>query len=470
LNCRSYIAGLWSDDASEQLVELGNPADRRETVSCSIYATRKEAAQAVENASSAWFGWRGKSVGERIALLERLVTAIVENTDDFARAINSETGKTIVEARQEVKATVAETRSQIELFRDGTVEVINGHQVRLEPLGAVLLITPSNFPLAAVMRKLAPALLAGNTAVVKASELTPLTASLLFAVLDDLGPPPGVANLILAEGREVVAAMIDVPDLRAISITGSNEAGEAIAEAIGGRDIRLQAEMGGSNAVMVLADADFENAATSVVEHGFSCCGQWCTGTSRVIIDETCFEEFTALLLQKVRQLKVGSGMGPLISQGQLERIEEAVAALVDAGASVLHGGKRPTGDELLHGNFYEPTILAGIDDYHALSDREIFGPVIALLSAASLDEAVSMANAGQFGLSFSVFTRDSEVAEQVVSRIDSGLCHVNQPTGFRDNTLPLAGWKRSGRGHSECGRFARDFFTQTKSVYRAAS
>jgi len=357
------------------------------------------------------------------------------------------------------------------MFRDGAVETINGHQVLFEPLGVVLLITPSNFPLAAVMRKLVPALLAGNTVVVKASELTPLTANLLLEAFGDEGLPPGVANLVLAAGHAVAAAMIEVPGLRAISMTGSNAAGEAIAEAIGGRDIRLQAEMGGSNAVVVLADADLEEAAESVVEHGFACSGQWCTGTTRVIIDASVYDEFTAMLLEKIQRISVGTatGMGPLISRVQRQRVEDAVTALVDAGAKVLAGGMRPSGDEFSYGNFFEPTVLSGIDDKYSLSDREIFGPVILLFSAASSSDAVTIANAGQYGLSFSVFTGDSDAGEQVVSKIDAGLCHINLPTGYRDNALPLAGWKNSGRGIPECGRFARDFFTQTKTIYRAS-
>ena len=251
--------------------------------------------------------------------------------------------------------------------------------------------------------------------------------------------------------------------------TRSNATGEAIAEAIGARDIRLQAEMGGSNAVVVLADAELENAAASVVEHGFACCGQWCTGTTRVIIEVSVYDEFTAILLEKIRQIAVGArtGMGPLISASQRQRVADAVADLVEKGASVLVGGNRPANDEFRYGNFFEPTVLADIDDLVALSDQEIFGPVIALVTAASVDDAISKANAGQYGLSFSVFTRDPETAEQVVSNIDAGLCHINLPTGFRDNALPLTGWNQSGRGIPECGTYARDFFTQTKTIYR---
>lgn len=471
MKCRSYIEGRWSDRPQSQVVELCNPADRRETVSSTANASPAVAAYAVENAVLAWNGWRRESVGERITLLERAVAAILARTEDFALAINRETGKTITESRQEVAASIAETRAYVDLFRGGTVETINGHQVLFEPLGAVLLITPSNFPLAAVMRKLAPALLCGNTVIVKASELAPMTACLLFEILDEGGLSPGVANLVLADGRVVVDAMISVPGLAAISLTGSNAAGEAIAEAIGGRDIRLQAEMGGSNAVVVLADANLEEAARSVADAGFACCGQWCTGTTRVIIEGSVYDEFTTILLEKVQTISVGTtdGMGPLISAAQLQRVEEAVAVLVDSGASVLLGGKRPAGVELEFGNFFEPTVLGDIDDYRAVSDQEIFGPVITLFSAASIDEAAAIANAGQYGLSFSVFTRDSNTAEQLVSDVDAGLCHINLSTGYRDNALPLSGWKKSGRGIPECGRFARDFFTQTKTIYRAS-
>jgi len=471
VKCRSYIAGAWSDDTDNPLNELGHPADRRKIVSSTVYATPREAAYAVDSASKAWNEWRHVPVSQREAFVERVTDVIHDNADEFAQLIQSETGKTAAESRLEVDATIAEARGQIDLFRSSTVELINGHQVLHEPLGAVLLITPSNFPLAAVMRKLVPALLSGNTVVVKASELTPLTANRLFEILEGLGLLPGVVNLVLAEGRAVVPAMIEERGLRAISITGSDAAGESTAAAIGGRDIRYQAEMGGSNAVVVLADAELETAATHVVDHGFACCGQWCTGTTRVIIDASVYDEFTGMLLEKIQRISLGSatGMGPLISAAQLRRVEEAVDDLVDKGATVLTGGRRPDSDELAHGNYFEPTVLAGIDDYHSAADREIFGPVIVLFSAESIEDAVAIANAGQYGLSFSIFTGDPETAEQVVSAIDAGLCHINLPTGFRDSALPLSGWNRSGRGIPECGRFARDFFTRTKTVYRAS-
>lgn len=477
VNCRSYVGGRWSDGAGAGVVELGNPADRREIVSRSVHATPQEAARAVEVAVASWDDWRKVPVGLRIALMEKVTASVLERSGDFARAICNETGKTLVEAGQEVDATAAETRVQIELARKGFVEEINGHRVCREPLGAVLLVTPSNFPLAAVMRKLAPALLAGNTAVVKASEMTPLTACLLFGILDGSGVVPGAVNLILADGRAVVPAMIEAPGLKAISMTGSNETGSAIARAIGERNIRLQAEMGGSNAVVVLADAELEEAAAAVVEHGYACCGQWCTGTTRAIVDASVYDGFLALLLDKVARLTVGPGadratdMGPLISRAQRQRVEDAVTELREAGARVLSGGRKPANADLDHGNFFEPTVLDCAGDcigcYRALCDREIFGPVVALTKAGSVADAIARANAGRFGLSFSVFTQDRDIAEHFVASVDAGLCHINLPTGFRDNALPLGGHKASGRGIAECGTFARDFFTQTKAVYR---
>tara|TARA_R110002096_G_scaffold6206_4_gene28537 strand:+ start:4163 stop:5491 length:1329 start_codon:yes stop_codon:yes gene_type:complete len=440
-------------------------------VSCTQQVSAADAVTAVAAAVSAFPEWRAVTFADRVQICEALLGNIAAQRQAFVAAIASETGKTQIEADQELQAGIAEFRAHIQIFEDGLVERVGEHQVAHLPIGAVLLVTPSNFPLAATLRKLSAALLAGNTLVVKASELTPVTAQLLFAAIDATALPAGVANLVLADGRDVIAAMVAAPGLAAVSLTGSNAAGDAIAAAIGSRNIRFQAELGGCNAVVVLADADLDRAVSAVVEHGFACCGQWCTGTTRVIVAADVYEDFTERLKIKTGQIVVGSndeeanGMGAMISAQHRQALEETVQSLCAAGAEILCGGSRPDAEHLQHGYYYSPTILAVSSGAH---DDEIFGPVILVQRAADANEALVLANAGPYGLSFSVFTADPKAAEECVSAAEAGLCHVNLGSGYRDSAMPLAGWKASGRGIPECGNYARDFFTQTKAIYRA--
>ncbi|MEM8814520.1 MAG: aldehyde dehydrogenase family protein [Pseudomonadota bacterium] len=483
MHCRSYIDGVWVESAT-QPVALGNPADSRQIVSRTQHATPEAAAKAVAVAANAWRGWRRTSPERRVAVLQELLLSIGDNRGALALAISSETGKTKAEADQEVDATLNEARIQIGVFNSvcndrgdigNTGTIGEDRRTLYEPLGAVLLVTPFNFPLAALMRKLVPALLLGNGVVVKASELTPATSCQLFDLIDSSSLPRGVVNLVLADGRTVVRRMLDVEDIAAVSLTGSNAAGDAVAAAIGARDVRLQAEMGGSNAVVVLRDADLDAAAAAIVEHGFACCGQWCTGTTRIIIDAPAYDEMLGLLADRIGTIVVGPAsnsaatMGPLISASQRQRVEAAIAVLTESGARLVCGGKRPEGEEFAHGYFLEPTLLADIEDQSALCRQEIFGPVLAVVKAESRDDALRKANEGPYGLSFSIYTSDLQTAEAFVDEVDCGLCHINLPTGHRHSAMPLAGWKTSGRGMPECGRFALDFFSRTKAVYCAS-
>jgi acyl-CoA reductase-like NAD-dependent aldehyde dehydrogenase len=471
VKCCSYIDGHWLEQSSEPVFELTDPADRRRVVSQTLAASPDDVVGAIDAATTAYPAWCRTALSDRLEFMQRVLAKIDDAREDFARAITTETGKTNPEAQKEIAATIDESRTQLEIFERGNTEIA-GHRIVREPLGVVLLVTPSNFPLAGVMRKLVPALLAGNSVVVKTSELTPMTSVLLFMALEEARLAPGVANLVLADGATVVPLMISREELKAISLTGSSATGQAIAAAIGERNIRYQAEMGGSNAVVVLADADLDKAVADIAEHGFAYCGQWCTGTSRVIVEQSVYERFVILLEQEVLKIVPGSGleptttMGPLISRAQQHQVENAVNKLIAEGARAVAGGAIPAHDEFANGNYFEPTLLVDIGDYDAFCNTEIFGPVVAVVPASGVEDALEKANAGQYGLSFSIYTSDLEVAEQFVAFVDAGICHVNLPTGMRDNALPVSGRKNSGRGTPECGTYARDFFTNPKAVY----
>jgi acyl-CoA reductase-like NAD-dependent aldehyde dehydrogenase len=406
-------------------------------------------------------------------LVSTFIQAVLDRRGEFAEAITLETGKTIKEARLEVEAGVAEARTNIELWRDEGREIFEGHEIVWRPLGSMLLVTPFNFPLAAVLRKLVPALLAGNTVIVKPSELTPVTSCLLFECVDAAGFEPGVANMVLGQGAETVPVILDHPATAGVSLTGSVEAGDAIAGLIGKRNIRYQAELGGSNVTLVLSDADLDLAVKDILANAFACAGQWCTRTARVIVEAKVHDDMLAKLLAGILQLKTGNGLsadvqvGALASAKALAGIEVKVAQLRDKGAWIVAGGRRPDDPALLYGHYWLPTLVAEIPDFEKVGDEEIFGPVLLLGKAKSVEDGIRIANCSAFGFSASVYTRDEAKGEVVLEQLEAGLCHLNLPTGFREFHMPLSGWKASSRGQPECGRFAREFNCRAQSVYR---
>lgn len=472
----NYIHGQWRSPKTSPVIEIRNPADVNEVIGSVVCANATLAHQAVEAAGKAWSIWKKIPCAERTRLLDSVLQRIRERREDLASVITRETGKTLREALAEIEASLKEGQFQLDFFNHSLSETIVGHEVRYEPLGVALLITPWNFPLATVLRKLIPALATGNTAVVKASEFAPVMAVMLFQLIDAVPLPPGVVNLVQGAGVEIGPALLAHPALQAVSFTGSTKGGSAIAKQLAGRNIHFQAEMGGKNATVVLADAELEDAVEAVTNSAFACSGQWCTGTSCVIVDHSVYPEFLDLLISRGKKITVGPGMeegvtmGPLISGERLEKVEAAVAIAKREGARLVLGGKRPDAPELTSGYFFQPTIFADVNPQMTLAQEEVFGPVLAILPASGWEEAVAFANASRYGLAFSVFTQDPGRAEHFIQEVEAGVCHINLPTTYRQPDLPLLGWKESGSGQPECGRHARDFFTRTKSIYRKES
>lgn len=471
--CRSYIAGHWVAAAPEQCIPLLNPGNLDEAVALAQFATATGAVAAMDAARTAAESWRRTPFAVRAALLEKLLAAIEERRDEFAETITRENGKTLRESHAEITAAVREGRYQLGFLRS----VLDGGQanetIRYEPLGVTLLITPFNFPMATVIRKLVPALATGNSVVLKPSERTPVTATLLFEQIHAGQFPPGVANMVIADGPTTAGALIPHRALRAISFTGSTRNGRAIQRAIGDRNIRLQAEMGGKNAVVILQDAEMETAVEAVIGNAFACCGQWCTGTSRVIVEAPLYAPVLDALAERAGKIIVGYGldphaqMGPLISREQRAWVQNVVQEAQAGGARLVAGGYAPRRPGLPRGHYFTPTILADVTPEMVVATEEVFGPVLIVMKAACPEEALEMVNRTAFGLSFSIYTQNFPLAEWFLAEVEAGLCHLNLPTAYRDPALPLLGWKESGRGWPESGRFALDFFTQTKSIYR---
>jgi aldehyde dehydrogenase (NAD+) len=442
-------------------------------------ATRALAKSAMDAAERTFSAWSNDVSSHRIELLDTLLNRIEDRLSTIAATITRENGKTRAESRAEVNAALQDARFQLGDARDAIDRPVSSprrqgyrHGLVLEPVGVYLLITPWNFPFATVLRKLVPALAFGNTVVLKPSEFTPGPASMLFRILSAVGFPPGVANLILGTGKGAGPALVGHPALRGISFTGSNAVGLELARQTAGRDVRLQLEMGGKNSLVVLSDADLERAVDAAVIGGFSCAGQWCTGTGRVIVEAGIHDAFCDRLIERVKTLVVGPGdaratkIGPLVSAERIKVARSGVRNAVKAGANLRCGGGRPVLRRGTRGHFFAPTVLTEVTETMPAFTDELFIPVLPVTRAQDYPDALRLANSGPYGLSASIFTSNRRKADDFLKRIEAGIAHVNLHTAFRVPELPVAAWRDSGRGIPECGRFNRDFFTRPRAVY----
>lgn len=465
----SCLAGKWIAANPRRLAERENPGNLTDVASRWSMATPAEAHQAMEAAAQAHGHWSSHPIDLRIKLLAGWLSHLAAEKDRIAAVITRENGKTLAEAHAEIAAALADAQHSIgEAKSLGVIESTGRRShLRLEPIGVCLLITPWNFPFATIVRKLTPALLYGNAVVVKPSELTPASAVEIVRPLLELGLPAGTVNLVLGTGSEVGAALVSHSSLRAVSFTGSTRTGETLARLTVARDVRLQLEMGGNNPLVVLDDADLDKAVEAAITGGFSCAGQWCTGTGRVIVMQSMAERFTDQLVARTERLRFGPGndptsdIGPVITGKSRDFARQSVAGAVASGARRRCGGATPPG-----GHFFTPCVLDHIQPSMPAFTDELFVPILPVITAATVDEAVKLANRGPYGLSASVFSRDEARGMQCAARIDAGMIHLNLHTAWRDPALPVSGWRESGRGWAECGRFYRDFFTRPRAVY----
>jgi aldehyde dehydrogenase (NAD+) len=475
----SYIAGAWRDGPSAP-ISIYNLANLDQEVGACSQADAAMAKEAMDEAAKAWKSWANTDVGERLKFLEQVLERLERNSERIVRTITLENGKTLRESEMEVASALRDAHYQLEAVSelewkvpvwtpDDEVE----SYVRHESLGVFLLVTPWNFPLATILRKLIPALGFGNTVVCKPPERTPLTPTLLFEILDECGIPAGVANLVLGKSSVVGKPLIEHPSLAGISFTGSTEVGLEICKKVADCPVRLQMEMGGKNAAVVLEDTDLDAAVDAVVQAAFSCAGQWCTSTSRAIVQKSVYLEFTQALKERVSAIRVGDGtdpnttMGPVFSLGQRDRVLSAVETALGEGATLLIGGSSIEEVDGKRGWYLEPIVLIDVKPEMTVAREEVFGPLLAVIEAETAEEALAIANGTEYGLSFSVFTRSDEWAERFVNEIEAGVCHVNLPTAYRSAELPVGGWRQSGRGVPECGDVQKDFYTRLKTVYR---
>lgn len=473
MNKSNFINNKWCHSPTGKPFQKVNPANSKVIIFSSLYANADLSFEAVEAANKSWAMWKNIKLNERIEYLYRLIRLLDKNRTQLAEIITLENGKLFNESLQEISASILEGNYQLEFLTNNLIEKVGDHEIRYEPTGSSLLITPWNFPIATILRKLIPTLALGNTAIVKASENTPLTSVTLFKIIEEVGFPPGVVNLLNGFGSELIPQIIKSNKIATISFTGSTKNGKKIFRNIGGKLIKYQAEMGGNNTVLILNDSNLDLAISSVVSNSFACCGQWCTGTGRILVEEKIFTTFKKKLISAVNNLNPGNGMdkkstiGPLISDSQLLKTNSAVKLAKKNGAEIILGGKRINSEDLKYGYFYEPTILSNIKDNMQIFDEEIFGPVISIIKVKNAKDGINILNKSRYGLSFSVYGKNRKILEEIVTKVETGLSHINLPTTYRDVALPLLGWKDSGYGIAESGRFARDFFSRTKAIYR---
>ncbi len=474
---KNLVAGEWVDAKTGEVLRDINPADTGEVVAVFPSMGVEDVRRAVDAAAEAFPAWKGLTPVARGAILLRAAELIRERLESIARDLTREMGKTLKEARGEVTRASyffdyygAYGRLPIGDHLPDERDGVFTYTVR-EPLGVVVVIAPWNDPALTPARKMAPALIAGNTVVFKPATLTPLSAWHLIRALHDAGMPRGVVNLVTGPARVVGDALVSHPAVRGITFTGSTAVGLDLQAKVAGRNIRVQTEMGGKNAMVVLKDADPRLAAELAAAAGFGQSGQRCTATSRVVVEAPLRDAFVDAFVATTRRITVGPGleetttMGPVVDNSQLETVLQAVESGRREGAVVQHGGERLRGERYDRGYFVAPTILTQVSPKMQVAQEEIFGPVVAVLNAADVEEAITIVNGTRYGLSAAVVTRSLAAAHAFARGVETGCVAVNLPTVGWDVHVPFGGFKDSGSAFKEHGIEGLQFYTRVKSV-----
>ena len=472
-----FIAGEWVDSVSGQTFESTNPADRRDVIGHFQAGTAADVAMAVKAAEMALPRWKATPAPKRGEILYRFGELMAQHKERLSRAMTREMGKVLAEARGDVQEGI-----DIAYLMAGEGRRMFGDTVPSElpdkwamsirqPVGIAGIITPWNFPIAIPCWKMMPALVAGNTVVFKPASDTPHCATLVVELMAEAGFPAGVVNLVTGSGSDVGDAIVESPDVPVISFTGHSSTGKSIAERAARRLKRVSLELGGKNAVVVLRDADLDLATDGILWSAFGTTGQRCTACSRVIVEKPVVEPLLEKLEARAKQLRLGSGLdestdvGPLINPAAVEKVGSYIDVGKGEGELVL-GGSPATDGDLVHGNFFWPTIFTGVEPMDRIAQEEIFGPVLSVIPVDDYQSAVTALNQTRYGLSSAIFTRDANAAFRAMRDFETGIVYVNAGTTGAETHLPFGGWKETGNGHREAGHAALDSFTEWKSIY----
>lgn len=475
---KNYINGQWVEASNGAVTHDTNPADTREELGTFPSASREDAQNAIEAAHGAFANWAKTPMPGRGKILDRAANWLEARLDEAGAALTREEGKTFAEGKGEVARGVSILRYFAGQCMEPTGDVYPSASASTllfaerVPLGVVGLITPWNFPCAIPTWKMAPALAYGNTVVFKPAEITPLTAWYIVSAFEQAGLPPGVLNLVVGRGSLAGQEMVENARVKAVSFTGSNQVGTRLAADVAKRGGKTQLELGGKNPIVVLNDADISRAVELTVQGAMLSTGQKCTATSRAIVVRDMANEYRDALAARVKQLRVGDGMksdvymGPLVSADAEKTVLDYIALGKQEGARCIAGGEKLVGDEYDYGFFVAPTVFDNVAPDMRIAQEEIFGPVVGIIEAQDIDDAIALANHTRFGLSASVVTRDLNLALRFLREIDAGIVHVNSMTAGAEPQAPFGGFKESSSGTREQGKAAREFFTQWKTVY----
>jgi len=473
---QSYVDGRWI--AGNGSVPNENPSDLDHPVGEYGQADAALTAEAVEAAAAASPKWALSTPQQRADILDAVGSEILARKEELGRLLAMEEGKTLPESIGE-----AARAGQIFKFFAGEALRIPGEklastrpgvdvEITREPVGVVGIIAPWNFPLAIPAWKIAPALAYGNTVVFKPAEIVPGSAWALTEILSRVGLPAGVFNMLIGPGRTVGAAMVEHPQLNALTFTGSVAVGNALRRQAAARGLKIQLEMGGKNPLVVLADADLDKAVECAVNGAYFSTGQRCTASSRLIVEQAIYDEFAERMRKRLAQIKVGNALeagvdiGPVASLTQLETDLSYIQAGHEDGGELLFGGGHV--EAATRGHFLVPTLFAVVPS-HRIAREEIFGPVAALLRADNYEHALALANDTTFGLCAGIVTNSLKHATHFKRHAQAGMVMVNLPTAGVDPHVPFGGRKDSSYGPREQGRYAVEFYTTVKTAYTAA-
>jgi acyl-CoA reductase-like NAD-dependent aldehyde dehydrogenase len=475
---KNYINGEWVESRSSGTIEDRNPANTNELIGIFPSSSEEDANAAVVAARAAYKDWRLTPAPKRAEILFRAAKILIERKEDYARDMTREMGKVLDETRGDVQEAIDMT-----FFMAGEGRRLYGHTTPSElpnkfamsvrsPIGVSGLITPWNFPMAIPSWKIMPALVCGNTVVIKPAEDTPLSTHNLIEVLEEAGLPRGVVNVVFGKGTVVGKAILQSSDVNLVSFTGSTEVGRIVSEACAPTFKKCHLEMGGKNIIVVMDDANLDLAVDGAIWGGFGTTGQRCTAASRVAVHKKIYSKFVEKFVARAEALKVGDGldpatdMGPCINEQQLNTVTKYVEIGKDEGAKLATGGHRLTEGKYASGWFHEPTVFVDCDPKMRICQEEIFGPVVSVIPFETFEEGLAVANGVNYGLSASIYTRNVNDAFRAERDLETGIVYVNAPTIGAETHLPFGGIKNTGNGHRESGDAALDFYSEWKTLY----
>lgn len=477
----NLIGGEWLPSVSGQTFQNINPADHSDVVGIFPSSNAEDVNLAVAAAKKAFTTWRLVPAPKRAEILYRTGELLTQRKEEYAQLMTREMGKVLAETRGDVQEAIdtafymaGEGRRLYGQTTPSELQNKFAMSIRM-PIGVCAMIAPWNFPMAIPSWKLFPALVSGNTCVIKPAEDTPLSALNLVQTLMDAGLPAGVVNIVFGYGPEAGAPLVEHPDVRAVSFTGSSAVGSHVAQRAAANFKPVSLEMGGKNAMIVMDDANLELALEGALWGAFGTTGQRCTATSRILLHKNIAAEFTQKLVAHARALSVGNGLnegaenavqvGPQINEQQIETSAKYCEIAVAEGAKLLTGGERLIDGPYANGTFFAPTVFGDVQPDMRIAREEVFGPVVSLLEFSTIEEAIEIANSIDYGLSTALYSKDVNRAFAAIRDLEAGITYINAPTIGAEVHLPFGGVKQTGNGHRE-GNGAIDFYTTWKSVY----